>query len=398
MRLIGALLSAALIASAVVTILEMTPSPLALIGLALALTPMALFTAASINPNGLEIAAAIGIWVHGAAIATGRLPMVGKRLVTRLGIASVVLALNRPTSLLWLGVIGVLLMICAGRQTVNDLLHHTAARLWAAALSIAIVLQLGWSLGAGAFKASQTFVGRPVSATTSEFLRTTVGQSYDLLRQMVGNFGWLDTPAPAVTLLLWLFGLGAVVGITILVAPRLLRTIAATVILVVVVPVAIQASYVHTIGFQWQGRYSLPLAVGVPILAGFGLGLAGHRVPRSRRLVILIVAGLAVAQFFAFAQALRRYTVGSNGTVWFPRSAHWGPPVPSLVLLFGVLGLLSVTSVLLVRVGAEFTAPTVSTDTPEVPMAEHLEIEDRDGDRSLPTLPVQQLDSHEGRE
>jgi len=353
MRLIGALVSAALLASAILTVLEAAPSPLALTGLALAVTPMTLFIAASINPNGLEIAAAVGVWVHGTAIVTGRLPLVGERLITRLGVAATVLALNRPTSLLWLALIGAVLLVCAGRRTIGELVRRRSVRWWGAALSVAVALQLGWSVWAGAFRPSQTFTGYPVSATASEFARTTVGQGYGLLRQMIGVFGWADTPAPTLTLVLWLFGLGALVGVAIVVAPRLLRALAATVVLVVVVPIAVQASYVHDIGYVWQGRYSLPLAAGVPILAGMGIALGQDRWPDPRRVAVPIVTGLAVAQFLAFAQALRRYTVGANGTIWFPWNAQWQPPVPILVLLVGFAGILAVASALVVRTGAE---------------------------------------------
>jgi hypothetical protein len=353
MRLLSVVLSAALIASAVVTILEATPSPWALIGLAVALTPMALFVAASINPNGLEIAAAIAVWVHGAAIATGRLPVVGTRLITRLGVASIVLAMNRPTSLLWLGLIGVLLLISAGRETISELLRHTASRLWAVGLAIAIALQVSWSAWADAFNVSKTFVGGPVNVTRAQYFRTTIGNSYQLLREMIGLFGWLDTYAPALTYLLWFLGIAALIAVALLVAPRLLRTLAATVILVIAVPIVVEATYVHTIGFQWQGRYTLPLAVGVPILAGLGIGLARDHISSSRRVTIVIVAGLAIAQFFAFAQALRRYMVGSDGAIWYPWSAKWHPVVPALGLLVGFAALLVVASVLVIRAGRE---------------------------------------------
>ena len=367
MRLISAMLSAALIASAALTLLESAPGPWALTGLAVAVTPMTLFLAASINPNGLEIAAAIGVWVHGATIATGHISRGGDRVLTRLGIASIALALSRPTSLLWLGVIGVLLMFCAGRRTIIDLLHQRAAQLWTAALSVAIVLAFGWSVWAGAFNVSQTFVGSPVNPTTAQFARTTIGQGYELVRQMVGVFGWLDTPAPALTLLVWLFAVGALVGVAILVARPFLRTLGATVVLVVIVPVLIQGSYVHSLGFQWQGRYSLPLAVGVPILAGLGIEHARHHLPGDWRLALTIVTGLALAQFLGFAQALRRYTVGANGTIWFPWSSHWHPPVPTIVLLAGFAGLLCAASLLMLRVGGGPGARGATRPTPGSP-------------------------------
>jgi len=51
--------------------------------------------------------------------------------------------------------------------------------------------------------------------------------------------------------------------------------------------------------------------------------------------VAVAVAGaaLGVGHVLAFAQNLRRYSVGAGGTVWFWTREAWSPPVPSLLLL-----------------------------------------------------------------
>jgi hypothetical protein len=350
MRMFSALLSAALVASAVVTVIELGSNPLALTGLAVAVTPMVLFLAGSVNPNALEIAAAIGVWVHGTAIAMGKLPLLGNRVVVRLGIAASALVLARPTSLLWVGLIALVLGISAGLARIRDLLGQRVVRRWAGVVVAAIALQVGWSLWAGAFNVSKTLTGSPVNATTGVFAQTVIGQSYQLVHQMVGVFGWLDTPAPTATLLLWLFGVGALITIAILVAPTLLRALAATLALVIIVPIVAQASYVHTIGYAWQGRYSLPLAVGVPILAGFGASLGRDRIPRLRRVAAIVFIGLAVAQFLAYAQALRRYTVGANGALFFPWSARWNPPIPTVFLLATFAVLIGTATTIAIRI------------------------------------------------
>ena len=68
----------------------------------------------------------------------------------------------------------------------------------------------------------------------------------------------------------------------------------------------------------WQGRYTLPLAVGIPIVAGNVDRLHRNRstplqAPRTGPSVAIV----AVGSTLAFAQNLRRYTVGYNSDVWY---------------------------------------------------------------------------------
>ena len=107
----------------------------------------------------------------------------------------------------------------------------------------------------------------------------------------------------------------------------------------IVLPVVVETAGVHKAGFIWQGRYTLPLAVGVPVIAGIGIGSS----ERARRLEArlaprfgwALVAALALAHILAFAEMLRRYSVGVDGPLWFFPDARWEPPVPSLVLVIG---------------------------------------------------------------
>ncbi|MGZ4717130.1 MAG: DUF2142 domain-containing protein, partial [Acidimicrobiales bacterium] len=63
MRMIGALLAAALLASGLASATRITRRRLVVTGAALALTPMALYLAGVVNPNGLEIAGAFCLWL-----------------------------------------------------------------------------------------------------------------------------------------------------------------------------------------------------------------------------------------------------------------------------------------------------------------------------------------------
>ena len=107
----------------------------------------------------------------------------------------------------------------------------------------------------------------------------------EMLRQMVGDFGWLDTRAPGVTFFIWVVAIGGVAALTLAIASsRFVWALLAATAATVVLPVIVEAAGAQEAGFIWQGRYTLPLAVGIPIIAGIGIGSAEGAARLSRRL------------------------------------------------------------------------------------------------------------------
>jgi hypothetical protein len=51
--------------------------------------------------------------------------------------------------------------------------------------------------------------------------------------------------------------------------------------------------------------------------------------------VVLAGGALGAGHVLAYAQNLRRYTVGATGTIWFWTQEEWSPPVSSLLLVLG---------------------------------------------------------------
>ena len=102
-------------------------------------------------------------------------------------------------------------------------------------------------------------------------------------------------------------------------------------------PVLLEAWQVRDVGYQWQGRYTLPLAVSIPLLAGFGVSEATRIRLSTRRLVAVLVVSLTIAQVVAYWQPLRDYSVGKRGPFWFFSEAIWSPQIPSLVLIASYL-------------------------------------------------------------
>jgi hypothetical protein len=160
---------------------------------------------------------------------------------------------------------------------------------------------------------------------------------------MVGVFGWLDTNSPEVTYMLWAAGVGVVVFLGMAGSARLPRAaLIGAIVLTIVVPTTAEVPGANTFGFAWQGRYTLPLAVGVPILGALAAAVGGALAPQAAvRLTAWLALLLGVAHFSAFWWMLLRYQVGV-GHGLNPVQGSWHPPGGSLLVLFayavGLLG------------------------------------------------------------
>lgn len=323
MRLVSGALCAAFLASAFLSARSVGRGLIAPAGVLVAATPMTFFLAGAVNPNGLEAAAAIGLWAAGAALATGA---VDSRLALRAGVAVVALALTRPLSPLWVGVIGVVLLAIAPPALLR---HHWADRRIRAAVAAAVVgagVGAAWLLFAKPLGGS---LGGGSTLGTGHLLRLSAGASMDRLAGMVGELGWLDTRPPALAVVTWLGLTGFLaVGAMCAAAVRPALVLLGLVIAVVAVPVAVEVSQASRLGLVWQGRYSLPLAVGVPILAA---ALAGPVLEAiGRRALTATAAATAVGHVAVFWWGLRRYAVGLDH-VFGP--IRWSPPlVPAVAL------------------------------------------------------------------
>jgi hypothetical protein len=111
---------------------------------------------------------------------------------------------------------------------------------------------------------------------------------------------------------------GLLVGLGLALGRRRLAIAIATLLgLIVLVPALLEFIEAERFGFGWQGRYTLPLAVGLPILCGYTLAQEPARVLQRGRLTTVLGVAFVVAHLLAFWQNMRRYTVGSDGPLLF---------------------------------------------------------------------------------
>jgi hypothetical protein len=334
-RLISGALSAAMLALAVVSLARCRGAPLVAAGLGLATTPMVLYLAAVLNPSGLEISSAVSAWAAAVALATAPSAKEAVAPTGTLGLSLVVLLLTRPLSPLWAAAIVVALALVGTACPWRDLLRHRATQAWLGACAAAGAAAGAWDLYANPFL---TEPGSPVPPHTSDTgVFVLALERLDLLvSSSIGFFGWLDAPSPEAVRVAWL----AVFGLVVLVGAALARArgVVALVGLLgawVVLPVAVAVLEARSEGILGQGRDYLPLAVGIPVVAG---ALAGEKFAKrasTLRLVSIVAGLLAASQLADFYAALRRFSVGLAGTLdafsKVPRG--WQPPVPGVVLV-----------------------------------------------------------------
>jgi hypothetical protein len=153
---------------------------------------------------------------------------------------------------------------------------------------------------------------------------------------------------------------------------------------VVVFPGYMQVSQINMTGFITNGRYMLPLAVGMPLLAAYVLErqllTLNHVRSLNRMFVVLLVPVQMV--FLVFAMVRWQRGVGHGpGVAWLnPLKGNWHPPtgsvLPLVVMLAGVL----LTAWLFWRAPslalaypnrpAEVDVPTTKVETPKQPDGE----------------------------
>ncbi len=338
MRIASAVVCAALLATAVRSLATVIDPRLAVAGTLVAATPMVLFLAGSVNPNGLEVCSAIAVWSALLAIAHhddhGRTPRPRSLIVTMV-VAGVALALTRTLSPAFLAAIAVLVAVSVPAESVRRVLRDRSFVIGGVALAAVGALATASIVLSGALASTPGRIG----VDGKNPVVVILGETSGYLAEMIGVFGWLDTSAPAFTSFAWLaavFGLlavGCVIG-TRRDALGILLTLGATIAL----PVIIQYPSAAAQGLPWQGRYALPIAVGIPLLSVVAID-RGRALVRSLtpRVAVASATLTGAATVAAFAWTLRRYTTGATGGLRIT-SGSWQPPGGSVLLIATMIG------------------------------------------------------------
>lgn len=292
-----------------------------MVGLTVAVTPMVVFLGASLSPSGMEIAG--GLAMSAGVIAIARTAEPRRLAWAALGSGGAVMALSRSTGPVWAAALLVLFVALSGlRGSVIRLRSGGRAAVASmASIALAGAATLVWDLA---------FMPAPPSSPQPGRILEAVAHLPELLRQSIGVFGWLDTAMPALAYTAWRVMLIALVGLALLVGTRRERfVLLGTALGVLIATIALALVAVFPTGFGTQARYTLPLAVAVPLVAGEIVARRRHRLGGllPARLPLVFAGTAAVVHFVGWYANGRRHGVGTDGPMWFIGRGEWSPPI-----------------------------------------------------------------------
>ncbi|MGW9211125.1 DUF2142 domain-containing protein [Embleya sp. NPDC055664] len=343
-RLISTTMVAALLATAAYSVVHWTRHRLLLAGVLAATTPMTLHLSGAINPNALEIAAGTALFCALVPLLLEPGAKLRRSALVVAGISGVILCTLRSVGPLWL-VVALAALVIPTRRTLLNSLRRSKPALWAGgAIVLAAVAGAAWTVG---MKASQLgSVGDHTHITFRQAVRfEIVGRSGDYLKEMVGVTSWLDMSAPQPAYTVWYMVLGVLVVAGVAFGSWTDRW--RMFVLVAVVfgfPTLTDAMGVNKYGFVAQGRYMLPIAVGVPILAAFALSrreVFGARRDATliRTFAIVLMPLQLVFLWFTMIRWQHGWTSTPRGMTLNAFAGPWHPQVGSVVpVVFALLG------------------------------------------------------------
>jgi hypothetical protein len=354
MRLAGAAGCAALAASAVQSALARRRSLPMLVGTLLALTPGAVYLASLVNPNGMEIVATIALFATLLALADPEPLEDDDRLVGRAGVALIVLVLLRAIDPFVAALAIVAFVALAGAPRARAVWERVDVRRWLAVALGLVVLHGVWvatvALGYG-------------EERDGHGLAWAAGRWDDLLRESVGVLGANDVRLPMAVYVVWALVAVAAIGAGLVVGSTAHRALVGALVgLATVLAIGVDGYNLPPLGFDWQGRYGLPLLAGAALVALDGVARSRRALgdPGARIAGVAAVVALLAGQLVAFVATARVLGVGrasDAGPLAYLFDAAWEPALPPLLLLLVfAVGLAGVGVVARAAVGARRTA------------------------------------------
>ena len=274
-----------------------------------------------------------------------------------------VLVWTRALSPLWLACILATVLVLSDRSQRRSLGRRTDLRAWSVAVGVSTAGALAWDVAAGGFQV----MGKAASPKTSNFtlLGDAFGRTWSWLQGAFGDFGFVDQNRSPILLLLLCF---AVVGTLLVgglrVATRRQREVLiGLVVFAFILPVVITFADDREYGAIWQGRYGLPLAAGITVLAA--LLLANSERSEAAWFdshVWVAYVAVSLANIIGLFTTLHRFVDGKNGPFEFV-GGRWQPPVNAVVLIAVFVSAQALLSWTLYRDGRAISEPNTAADS-----------------------------------
>lgn len=332
MRLASALLASGLLALGFAGVAALRRRSWTLAASAIAVTPIVLHFAGSVNPMAMEAPAgfALAAWLLALVDARRRVPRPWAAVWA--AASAILLLCASAASPIWALAIGAVVLLGGGLPRAR----HGRGRLeWLAlsAVAVAAVAAVGWTLRTGAplFPRIGGDIGGVSFWAGAESM---LSHTLDHASGYVSMFGWDDTAPPWTLALVWGGLMVAVALAALFIGRGPARGRAAwAVVAVVLLPALVQGALWPVIGYVWQDRYLLALVLAMLVVAGAALdsGLPPiGEVVRGRTALWMLLAGLWIMSLFALLWNLRRHVTGIDEKLrdWSTMLADpsWQPP------------------------------------------------------------------------
>jgi hypothetical protein len=349
MRAVSALLCALLVAWAAAVTARWATTAWPLVTLSIGLTPILVYSTAIAAPNGLSYASAVLIWA--SLLGLSRSETGGRWLAVPLVVGSVALVATHTTGAMWLALVG---LVAVTLRPLRDWTRLVRSQ-WAT-----------WAPAAGVVLTATALCVAWIQLNHTNALGTEVSESgpfpYAELPlfhalwtlQGIGAFPMRNDPAPIPVYVIWAVPLGAALVALFRKGRRRERVAGATTLLLLaVVPTILTVVSYRTEALAWQGRYSLPLLLGITSLAGLAMDRRGGEPAQAtvRLLFALLTTAMTISTVYV---GLHEVSHGPTDPVV--------AGVPGGFVLVGVLTVLGSLAPLLV-LGRQRGAPVSPTES-----------------------------------
>jgi hypothetical protein len=346
MRVVGALLCSVLVTGAAWVTTRWARTWWPLVGIAAALTPVTMYTTAVAAPNGVEVAAALGLWM--SLLGLNRVEQRQQpALIVAAALFSLPLAVVRGLGPVWLAsALAIWLLLVGGRTAWATIRSHPKiVGICAAVVVTATSAASLWTVVVGSMELEDH--GPFPNAVTE-----TVNQIPLWFLQSLAAFPSRDEPAPAVVYVAGGLAVAALLGLGAWCSTGRTRVaLLAAFGLALAIPLVLTLQSYEAAGAIWQGRYGWPLSMGVLLLCARALD---DRPPRHRLIWPgLLCAGLAWATAHAASTVSVALKEADSGL--FADDPRWWTVDPSLI---GLMSALSIGAwALMVRAGTASPPP-----------------------------------------
>jgi hypothetical protein len=296
---------------------------LMLLSFFISLTPSVIYFSSMENPNGLEMTSALSAWILGFLISSE--PEDSKPWVYFI-ISLCTLSILRALSPYFCLLIIFTVFLCADKDTIKAILKKKAARIGALFVTISCLGSIIWVALAGPIIFNNLFVTPNYHTDFFHRLLLSFDRVFPIYSQDLAVFGWTNVSSPAFILIMWLVPTMLLILCSFLVSgikDKLIVFLAVNATWGV--PVFLQALESYHFGPWWQGRYAMPMIVGLPVLSAYVLTKSQAARIFSKYATILTI-DIFLANVFCLYWVLRRLMVGMDGPLnIFSGKLPWSP-------------------------------------------------------------------------